>query len=124
MGIHDKVFNTHKPYTEIESHPILKSLAQELGSQLSLDVREMEALEPNPFGKRNFDSGEANTECPFLMKSTGSAGQPTLTIKSPAQFFDFSASERYCHIAHDLLSALAMLYPGIAAWNITLPARV
>ena len=124
MGIYDKLFNTHKPYTEIENHPILKSLAQELGSQLSLDVREMEALEPNLFGRRNFSSGEANTGYPFLLKSTDSTGNTSVTIRSPAQFFDLAASERYCHIAHDLLAALSALYPTIAAWNITLPTRI
>ena len=124
MGIYDKVFNTHRPYTEMESHPILKSLAQELGSRLSLEVRELEALEPNLFGRRNFEAAEANTEYPFLVKADGSPGQAAVAIKSPAQFFDLAASERYCRIAHDLLSALPVLYPTIAAWNITLPTRV
>lgn len=103
---------------------ILKSLAQELGSRLSLEVRELEALEPNLFGRRNFEAAEANTEYPFLVKADGSPGQAAVAIKSPAQFFDLAASERYCRIAHDLLSALPVLYPAIAAWNITLPTRV
>ena len=126
MGIYDKVFNTHKPYTEMENHPILKSLPQELGSRLSLDVREMEALEPNLFGKRKFEASEANTEYPFLLNTTDDSGRSTgiVAIKSPAQFFDVAASERYCRIAYDLLDKLSELYPAISAWKITLPQRI
>lgn len=127
MGIYDKVFNTHKPYTEIESHPILKRLLRDLDTyrpKFSLEVREMEQLEPNLFGKRNFEAGEANTEYPFLTKETDAAGNIVAIIKSPEQFFDRRQSERYCRIAHDLLGALCALYPTVASWNIPLPPRI
>lgn len=127
MGVYDKTFNTHKPYAEIENHPILKRLWHDLDgyrSNLSVEVRELEALEPNLFGRRNFEAAEANTEYPFLVKTNGSLEQSAVTIKSPAQFFDLAAGERYCRIAYDLLYALSVLYPAVAAWKITLPARV
>ena len=127
MGIYDKVFNTHKPYTEMENHPILRRLVHDLEtyqSGLSTEVREMEALEPNLFGKRNFEAAEANTEYPFLTKKTDTAGSPSVIIQSPSDFFDQAKSERYCRIAHDLLNALAVLDAKIAAWQITLPARI
>ena len=127
MGVYDKTFNTHKPYTEVDTHPILRRLSHDLETyqpNLSIEVRAMEALEPNLFGKKNFEAAEANTEYPFLLKSTDSNGNTSVTVRSPAQFFDLSASERYCRIAHDLLLALSVLYPTIAAWKVTLPARV
>ncbi len=114
MGIYEKVFNTHRPYTEMESHPILKTLSQELGSRLSLEVRELEALEPNLFGRRNFETAEANTEYPFLVKANGTPEQAAVAIVSPARFFDQAASERYCRTAHDLLTALPALYSDVA----------
>jgi len=127
MGVYDKMFNTHKPYTEMENHPILKRLAHDLEMHrrnLSLEVREMEALEPSLFGRRNFEAAEANTEYPFLMKVTDAAGDTKVVIQSPEHFFDLAKSERYCRIAYDLLLALAALYSPIATWKITLPPRV
>ena len=127
MGIYDKVFNTHKPYTEIENHPILKRLLHDLESQrqnFSLEVREMEKLEPNLFGRRNFEAGEANTEYPFLTKETDAAGSTIVVIQSPEQFFELVQSERYCRVAHDLLHMIPILYPVMASWKIILPSRI
>lgn len=130
MGIYDKVFNTHKPYTEIEGHPVLKRLLHDLDSlnprrqNFSLEVREMEKLEPNLFGRKNFEASEANTEYPFLTKETDADGNIIAIIRSPEQFFDRVQSERYCRIAHELLSALCALYPTVASWNIPLPPRI
>ena len=113
--------------TEIENHPILKRLWYDLdayNSNLSVEVRELEALEPNLFGRRNFETAEANTEYPFLVKANGTPEQAAVAIVSPARFFDQAASERYCRTAHDLLTALPALYSDVADWNAALPARV
>jgi len=127
LGIYDRVFNTHKPYTELETHPVLRRLTHDLNAfraGLSLEVREMEGLEPKPFGKRNFESAEANTEYPFLLKTTAPSGSSSIEIRSPQTYFTQEDSLRYCRIAHELLTALPSLESVVASWQIALPPRL
>jgi len=127
MGIYDRVFNTHKPYTELESHPILRRLTHDLDAfraNLSLEVREMEGLEPKPFGKRNFEAAEANTEYPFLLRTTAPSGASETEIRRPQVYFTQADSLRYCRIAHELLTALPTLEAVIASWRLVLPPRL
>jgi len=127
LGIYDRVFNTHKPYTELENHPILGRLTHDLDNfraNLSLEVREMEGLEPKPFGKRNFEAGEANPEYPFLLKAISSSGTLTAEVRRPHTYFTQADSLRYCRIAHELLTSLPALEARIASWQVALPARL
>ena len=127
LGIYDRVFNTHRPYTEIESHPLLRRLTHDLDSfraGLSSEVREMEGLEPKPFGKRNFEAAEANTEYPFLLRTVGPSGDSITEIRRPQTHFTRVDSLRYCRIAHELLTALPALEVVIAPWRLVLPARL
>ena len=127
LGIYDKVFNTHKPYTEFETHSILKRLTHNLDIfrvGLSSEAREMEGLEPKPFGKRNFEAAEANTEYPFLLKTTSTSGDSITEVRRPQTHFTRADSLRYCRIAHELLTALPALEPVVASWQIVLPTRL
>ena len=127
LGIYDRVFNTHKPYTELETHPILRRLTHDLDAfraGLALEVREMEGLEPKPFGKRNFEAAEANTEYPFLLKTTDPSGGSSIEIRRPQTYFTQANSLRYCRIAHELLTALPSLEAVMASWQIALPPRL
>lgn len=127
LGIYDRVFNTHRPYTELESHPILRRLTHDLDAfraNLSLEVREMEGLEPKPFGKRNFEAAEANTEYPFLLKTTDASGEINTEVRRPQIHFIQADSLRYCRIAHELLTALPTLKAVMASWRIALPPKL
>lgn len=127
LGIYDKVFNTHKPYTELETHPILRRLTYDLDTfraGLASEVREMEGLEPKPFGKRNFEAAEANTEYPFLLKTADPTGSSRIEIRRPQTYFTQPNSLRYCRIAHELLTALPALEAVVASWRVILPARL
>lgn len=129
MGVYEKVFNTHKPLTEIEKHPLLKRLNPLLEAHradLSLNVREMESLEPTQFGKGNYDpaAGEANTEYPFLVKTLDASGNTVARLQSPQTYFDNAQSLRYYRLAHELLVALPLLYPDMKKWRVSLPRKM
>jgi len=129
MGLYDKVFNTHKPLTEIEKHPLLKRLNPRLEAHrtdLSLDVRVMESLEPTQFGKGNYDpaAGEANTEYPFLVKTPDALGNTVARLQSPQTYFDAAQSLRYFLLARELLAALPLLYPPMGTWRVNLPRKI
>ena len=127
LGIYDRIFNTHKPYTEIENHPLLGRLTHDLDTyraSLSLDIRAMEGLEPKPFGKGKFEPAEANSEYPFLLRLEDGAGGYRAEINRPQTYFTELNSLHYCRIAHELLMAVASLEPVIGSWQIALPPRL
>ena len=132
LGIY-AIFNTHKPYTKIENHPVLKQLGADLDayrSNLAMEVREMEKLEPTQFGDKNFGPEEANTEYPFLLKMTDPKGAAYAEINRPETYFTAADSPaapgslHYCRIAHELLVAVASLEPMIGSWQVALPPRL
>jgi len=90
----------------------------------SYKIREMEGLEPKPFGRGRFEPGEANCEYPFLLKSADATPLGQVEIKRPQTYFDLKNRLRYCRIAHELLTALVTLEPAIAVWEISLPAKI
>ncbi len=77
-----------------------------------------------PFGKRNFEAGEANPEYPFLLKAISSSGTLTAEVRRPHTYFTQADSLRYCRIAHELLTSLPALEARIASWQVALPARL
>jgi hypothetical protein len=121
MGLYERIFGTHKPLTEIENHAVLRRLIPMLEAQrsdLSLELRAMESLEPTPFGKR---LGEANTEYPFLMKMTDASGNTVARLQAPEAYFRPVDGLRYYRLSRELLAVLPALYDEMKRWKVRLP---
>lgn len=86
----------------------------------------MESLEPTQFGRGNYDpaAGEANTEYPFLVKTSDAFGNTVARLQSPQAYFGDAQSLRYYRLAHELLMALRLLYPDMRKWRLSLPRNL
>ncbi len=70
MGLYEKIFNTHKPLTDIKNHPLLGHIHHNLGQyrkRLPQNIEEVELLEPTLYTKVSPNpTNKANTTYPFF----------------------------------------------------------
>ena len=124
VGYYEKIYQTHKPLTDALTHPLLKRVPARIESHrpgLLFEIRDMEQMEPTQFGKKNYGPEEANSEYPFLMMGKDTSGNDIAELKLPGNYFTTAQSLAGYRSVLELLEALPVLYPAIAAWAISLP---
>jgi len=115
IGLYEKIFNTHKPLTDIKNHPLLGHIHHNLGQyrkKLPQNIEEVELLEPTLYTKVSPNpTNKANTTYPFLTLGQDTSGRKFARLVSPQSRFLEADSRKYYRFAHELSETLPFCIP-------------